>query len=208
MIRKVNGTFAKGYVPWNKGTQFCPKGHDTFVVGRNKNNQCNECKKHSWPVKEIQKQFCPKGHDTFVTGRYSGSMCKECLKEYQTTYRLKHAEEYKVYFKQRLQNNPELRKLNRLYKLKSKTKRGKRIVKWGQEGIKEFYKSCPKNKVVDHIIPLLGKLVSGLHVHWNLQYLTKPQNDKKNNKCNLLEASKWYGKILENAGIKAIKEKK
>lgn len=32
--------------PWNKGlhnTQFCPKGHDTFIVGRSKSNGCREC---------------------------------------------------------------------------------------------------------------------------------------------------------------------
>lgn len=40
---------------------------------------------------------------------------------------------------------------------------------------------------VDHIIPLKGKFVSGLHVHQNLQIIPAIDNMKKHNKFNIEE---------------------
>lgn len=47
--------------------------------------------------------------------------------------------------------------------------------------LEEIYKNCPQGHHVDHIIPLQGDLVSGLHVPANLQYLKAEDNIKKGN---------------------------
>lgn len=50
--------------------------------------------------------------------------------------------------------------------------------------IERIYRECPTGHHVDHVIPLRGKLVSGLHVETNLQYLPARANQRKHNRFN------------------------
>lgn len=58
-----------------------------------------------------------------------------------------------------------------------------RTPSWADKGaIVAVYKGCPAGCQVDHIIPLRGDTVSGLHVAENLQYLPASENRAKSNK--------------------------
>jgi hypothetical protein len=80
--------------------------------------------------------------------------------------------------------------VNQYNKLRYERKR-QRTPKWADlSKIKEVYEECkrlikeygPRSYHVDHIIPLKGKNVSGLHVENNLQIIKASENLTKGNK--------------------------
>lgn len=76
-----------------------------------------------------------------------------------------------------------------------KLKRNNRVPKWANiKAIEIIYRECPIGHDVDHIVPLNGKNVCGLHVEYNLQYLTKEDNNIKSNKFDgTYENLGWKG---------------
>lgn len=101
---------------------------------------------------------------------------KDHLKEYNS----RHSKEY----------NKTHKGLIRSISRKTKIKRLNRVPIWAdiKEINKIYQESIDRSNnsdikyVVDHIIPLQGKLVSGLHIHSNLQVLDWNINIKKSNK--------------------------
>lgn len=60
------------------------------------------------------------------------------------------------------------------------------LVSWADtREIAAIYLYCPEGYHVDHIIPLQGELVCGLHCEHNLQYLTAADNLSKGNKFDI-----------------------
>lgn len=75
-------------------------------------------------------------------------------------------------------NNPKkVLALSHLYRNKKASKIGLYYIK----KTKELYKNCPIGMEVDHIVPISSDFVSGLHVPWNLQYLSIKENRVKSN---------------------------
>lgn len=181
--------------------QFCPRGHDTFIVGRDRHLRCIKCVQIDHPLKRGAqfKKICSKGHDKDIIGRASDGHCKECVSLERKRYYNQHRKQLLKLRRKYAQSHPAV---YRLASLRVNAKRKLRIPKWGQKGIIKFYNNCPQNMTVDHIVPLCGKKVSGLHVRWNLQYLTPTKNARKTNKIDLIKASIRYGKLLEKLGLK------
>jgi hypothetical protein len=175
--------------------RFCKRNHDTLVVGRDQNDSCIECKKI------ISKDYHVRHRDEEL--RKSAEWRKlnsDKLIEYNQNYYKENKEKEIARALKWTKENPESVRISRL---KATTNRNLRIVGWTDfDNIKEFYQNMPEGMTEDHIIPLQGKKVSGLHVSWNLQYLTHKQNSEKHNNCTPEEATKFYEKILVEAGLK------
>jgi hypothetical protein len=182
--------------------QFCKHGHDTSICGRDSRNACNECKRQ-WTLKN--KEYFSEYHLEHQDAQL------ERMKEYRAENKDILAVKEKEFWDAHRDQKHEMDRVyyvnNRekcvAYNIRNQTNRNLREVAWTDwDNVELVYKNQPSNTEVDHYIPLQGDDVAGLHVSWNLQYLTPSQNASKGNKCNLLEASEWYGKILVEAGLK------
>jgi len=119
--------------------------------------------------------------DTFYNdAKGKASWCKEC-----TDIRTELARP-KFIIKNRLRSKKHYINNKHYYIFKSSERRRllyQAMPPWANLAkIKEIYKSCPKGFHVDHIIPLQGALVCGLHVETNLISIPAKDNLIKGNK--------------------------
>lgn len=140
---------------------------------------------------EYKRQYVKdnKDHIKYINKLYQEKN-KEKLLEQNKKYYAKHPEKRKQYYRKyakkntakiaALKNKRYCSKMNRtpkwltlqdLYQIETFYKEAQRLTK--ETGIQYH---------VDHIVPLQGKEVSGLHVPWNLQVILATENLKKRNK--------------------------
>lgn len=127
-------------------------------------------------------------------GRYRNE-CKICW-TLQRQPSLYDAEYYKQYRKDRPEINKTAVKRYRTKNPHVNTEASSRhravlrnacpkwLTKEHKRELNNIFKNRPIGFHVDHIIPLRGKEVSGLHVPWNLQHLPAIENLKKQNKVS------------------------
>lgn len=131
----------------------------------------------------IEKSLCEFGKDKRLKFGHK-YFCKSCFNKLYNNSR----KVWKSKNKEKIQSqNKRYRNTHRAYltflENCRRARKLKATPKWANlDKIKEIYKNCPKGYHVDHIIPLQGENVSGLHIETNLQYLPALENLRKKNK--------------------------
>lgn len=112
---------------------------------------------------------------------YAGNQCPTCKRERETSPSYREEKMLRARAWRKL--NPKLASYNKKLRRIAKMQRTpKWLTKEEKQAIKQFYLNCPDGFHVDHIIPLRGEEISGLHVLTNLQYMDGTENRIKGNR--------------------------
>jgi len=167
----------------------CKHGH---IALRKTKGTCMDCLKIEWEETNAKRALLPKSEASKKAGKKYYENNKEVVKLRALS---RSPEDITKYRKTWKKANPELVLANDKHR---RTKHKQATPKWltqeHKTQIKQFYldamlvsKVTGVPYAVDHIVPLRGELVSGLHVPWNLAVITREENSKKSNKINLRE---------------------
>lgn len=109
---------------------------------------------------------------------------KESIVTKTISYREEHLEQYKKYQTEYYTKNKESGIFNE-YAARRRARKLHATPSWANLDIIKLIYANAEGAHVDHIIPLQGQLVCGLHIESNLQYLTPEENLKKSNKFEI-----------------------
>ena len=131
------------------------------------------------------KKICPRHPELFgQRDRWGCGRCPACDKESAKRFREKHAQRMALKTKKWRNENHDRARAHEKQNWAARYSLicGQKLAKRYAKEIRKIYLSCPEGHHVDHIVPLRGKLVNGLHVPWNLQYLPAHENQRKGNR--------------------------
>ena len=103
--------------------------------------------------------------------------CKDCIKEREKGYKKGKGKKRGKYKKWSSKKNRE-----KYHNVKRRCRVQKATLSGFESELRDIYDKCPDGYVVDHIYPIVHPDLCGLHVPWNLQYLTFRENISKSNK--------------------------
>lgn len=111
--------------------------------------------------------------------KLSAASNPEQTRQNKRAWKSRHSDQNKAINKAHKLANPEYYAAKQRFR--NAWLRTRRLPGFDKE-LEAFYGLCPPGFHVDHIVPLKGKTVCGLHVPWNLQYLPATENIKKGNR--------------------------
>lgn len=168
--------------------QPCKHGH---IAPRKTKGSCVECLKIEWEQNKVKRANYFKQYNQSEAGQKAKQeYYKRNRKEVIARAQARPIEDKRLYKLQNKKKNPEYYKsLVSVRRRRFRNATPKWLTQEHKRSIRQLYidamavtRVTGVPYVVDHIIPLNGDLVSGLHVPWNLQVMTREENLRKSNK--------------------------
>lgn len=162
----------------------CVRGH---VALRKVKGSCLECVKEDWAVDNERRKGKPKTEAAIAAGRRYYEKNREAVIARASARPAEEKRRNRAEYKDR--NVDVVRADTSVRKRRHREATPKWLTKQERLQMRDLYVQARKmteltreRYVVDHIVPLRGEEVCGLHVPWNLRVITQDENLKKSNK--------------------------
>ena len=205
-----------GLAAWCK---VCSKASVADWYSRNKDKAQENIKKHYLNNKQAandRSRAWKKANKELINARNKKNYDPEKRREYFAAYRKANKDKRNAYNKEWLNERPGLvnayaakrRDAVRKATLSCSSLQDLEEIKGIYALAKKMTESTGQPHHVDHVIPLKGRSVCGLHVPWNLQVITATENLKKSNKVSEFSLSTFgTGHVKDVHSLTNIKKK-
>jgi 5-methylcytosine-specific restriction endonuclease McrA len=162
----------------------CVRGH---IALRKTKGSCLECVKEDWAVDNERRKGKPKTEASIAAGRRYYEKNREAVIARAAARPTKEKRRNRAEYKDR--NVDVVRADTSVRRRRHREATPVWLTRDERLKMRELYVQARKltaltneQYVVDHIVPLQGETVCGLHVPWNLRVITQEKNLKKSNK--------------------------